>query len=111
MAANAFDQRRFGQRLQKAIEKSEIRKVRLAGELKVNPSRISEWIRGKRVPSIQQLPALARILDADLHWLITGHPAPTGPTDALIEEAVRAAPVLQALAARADALADVTASP
>ena len=111
MAANAFDRRRFGQRLQKAIKKAEIRKVRLAGELKIDPSRISEWIAGTQVPSIQQLPTLARLLDADLHWMITGRPAPTGPTAALVEEAVRAAPVLQALAERADALADVAASP
>jgi transcriptional regulator with XRE-family HTH domain len=110
MTANMFDRQRFGQRLQKAIDKADIRKVRLAGELKLDPSRISEWIHGKQVPSVQQLPTLARLLHTDLHWLITGHPAPTGPTDALVEEAVRAAPVLQALAERADALADVPGS-
>lgn len=106
MAVTTFDRPRFGARLKKAIGKAGIRQVRLASELGLDPSRVSDWVHGRETPRVDQLPTLARLLDVDLHWLITGHPAPTGATDALVDAALSAAPALQRLAERAGALAD-----
>jgi transcriptional regulator with XRE-family HTH domain len=106
MSATAFSRPRFGGRLKKAIREAGLRQGSVAKELGLDPSRISEWIHGKEIPKVEQLPTLARLLDVDLHWLITGHPAPTGAADALVEAALRAAPTLQPLAEQAGALAD-----
>jgi transcriptional regulator with XRE-family HTH domain len=110
MAATAFSRPRFGGRLRKAIGKAGIRQASVAKELGLDPSRISDWVHGREAPKLEQLPTLAHLLGVDLHWLITGHPAPTGAADALVDAALRAAPALQTLAERAGALADISES-
>lgn len=110
MVSSSFDRHRFGQRLKKAISDAGMRNGELAAAMGLDPSRISEWTHARALPRVEQLPRLARELDTDLHWLITGRPAPTGPTDALVGEAVNALPTLTALAERARAVADVAHS-
>lgn len=42
-----------------------------------NPSQISRYESGKSFPNIPALEKIAEVLNADLHWLITGNPTPS----------------------------------
>jgi transcriptional regulator with XRE-family HTH domain len=102
---DGFDGHSFASRLREARLRADIRQVAIADAMGTSPSRVSDWMRGKQVPKIQQLPQLARLLNVDLHWLVTGRERPVSGAVALIDEVVRATPTLRALAERGQALA------
>ena len=105
MSTVGFSTQQFAVRLRDALGRSGRRNADVARELDISPNRVSEWLNAKQVPKLAQLPALARALDVDLHWLITGRDRYPAATAAVIDELVQATPTLQALAERGHDLA------
>ena len=103
--SSAFDRQMFGSRLRDSFKGAERSHVEVAAHLRVSPNRVSEWVTGKGVPSVDQLAALVPLLDVDLHWLITDCERPAAGARALIRDLARVAPTLKALAERGQALA------
>jgi transcriptional regulator with XRE-family HTH domain len=101
----AFNRQTFATRLRDALTRAELHNADVARALQINPNRVSEWVTARQVPKLEQLSALARFLDVDLHWLITGRDRTATGTAVLIDELVRATPTLQALAERGHELA------
>jgi transcriptional regulator with XRE-family HTH domain len=71
----------------------------VASAIGVNPNRLSEWCTARQVPKLHQVVELARSLDVELDWLLTGRTSTDVDRD-LVDELVRATPVLRALAER-----------
>ncbi len=104
MSSEAFD-KHFSARLRQARESADIRQGLIADHLHVRQSTVSDWMHAKHLPGIGQLAQLADLLEVDLHWLITGRERPS-PQEELVNDIVRAAPMLQMLAERGKALAE-----
>lgn len=67
----------FGERLRFAREKRGIGREELAHQLGLkDSSQISRYETDKGFPSIPGLQALGSALTVDIHWLVTGEPAP-----------------------------------
>jgi transcriptional regulator with XRE-family HTH domain len=62
----------FAKRLRFAISQKGIPKARLAQSVGVLPPQISNWLAGKYLPSSNNLRLLAKELDAEPDWLLTG---------------------------------------
>lgn len=62
----------IGERLRHARQCAGLGQVETARRLKVDQTTVSGWERGRSVPRADVLRKLARILDADLLWLLTG---------------------------------------
>ncbi len=67
----------FGQRLRKLRKEHGLSQDKLAKKLGYKTSvSISKTESGITPPDIRVLAKIAKVLDADLHWLITGKPSP-----------------------------------
>ncbi len=62
----------FAQRLRHAMEDKSITAYRLAKELGVHQTTIKNWLDGKGEPHLAQLKRIAKILNADIIYLISG---------------------------------------
>lgn len=62
----------FAQRLKQAMEDKSITAYRLAKELGVHQTTIRNWLDGKGEPHLAQLKRIAKILNADIIYLISG---------------------------------------
>lgn len=62
----------FAQRFKQAMENKSITAYRLAKELGVHQTTIKNWVDGKGEPHLNQLKQIAKILDADIIYLISG---------------------------------------
>ena len=71
----------FGYWLQQQIDSREMSRAEFARRLKRNPSRISEWINGKRIPDPASCDLIADALNLDLDLVLfqAGHRPMTQP--------------------------------
>ncbi len=68
----------LGERLKASRERLGLNQSKLAAQLNFSsPTVVSRFERGERLPSTETLIRLAELHDIDLHWLLTGKPAPT----------------------------------
>ncbi len=68
----------LGERLKASRERLGLNQSRLASQLNFSsPTVVSRFERGERLPSTETLIKLAELHDIDLHWLLTGQPAPS----------------------------------
>lgn len=65
----------FAQRFKQAMENKSITAYRLAKELGVHQTTIKNWVDGKGEPHLNQLKQIAKILNADIVYLISGQSA------------------------------------
>jgi transcriptional regulator with XRE-family HTH domain len=99
-----FDPEGFGARLRRAIERDETNQSKLAVRIGQPRSRVSEWVCGKRVPSLQDVIAMAGELRVSLDWLVTGVESTT-PERAVVDELAQLAPSLLPIVSQAERLA------
>ena len=66
------DREAFGQRLREAIERSPLSQKELAAQLRISENTLSNYATGKRVPDALLAGVIARSLDVDALWLLTG---------------------------------------
>ena len=104
MTKSGFDPENFGARLRRAIERAETSQSRLAEKIGQPRSRVSEWVRGKRVPRLQDVIAIATELRVSLDWLVTGT-VTTTPERAVVDELAQLAPALLPIVSQAERLA------
>lgn len=62
----------FAQRLRQAMESKSITMYRLAKELGVHQTTIKNWLDGKGGPNLGQVQQIAKVLSADVVYLISG---------------------------------------
>lgn len=74
MSGNKPRAQSFAERLEWALVHDERSKGEIAAAAGVNPSRLSEWTGGKKVPKVDNVEALARVMATWLNagWLLTG---------------------------------------
>lgn len=104
MTQSTFDADGFGERLRRAIERGETNQSKLAAKIGQPRSRVSEWVHGKRVPSLEDVIRLAGALRVSMDWLVTGAESAT-PERAVVDELAQLAPSLLPLVSRAERLA------
>lgn len=80
----------FAQRLKQAMADRSITMYRLAKELGVHQTTIKNWLDGKGEPHLRQLQQIARILDADIIYLISGQTSAEVERGILIQAAAEA---------------------
>jgi len=60
----------LGARIRARREKRGLKQTDIAAALQISPQAVSKWERGENAPDIAQLPALARLLDVSIDWLL-----------------------------------------
>lgn len=63
----------IGTRLRRARDAAALSRRQVAQALDCTEDAVMRWERGDTSPSAERLVALARVLDADAAWLLTGH--------------------------------------
>lgn len=66
----------ISKRVRTALEASGLQQKRLAAKVSMAPDALSRALSGKRGFAADELAQIARLLDADVHYLITGEPDP-----------------------------------
>lgn len=79
-----------GERIQAARKKAGMKQSDLAKKLGVAVITIGQYERGKRVPNLGQLQAIARVLNADIVYLISGQTSAEVERGILIQAAAEA---------------------
>lgn len=102
--SNTFDASAFGDRLVRAIRREQLTQRKLAEAIGRPPSRVNDWIKGRRVPGVQDVMAIATALDVSTDWLLIGREART-PERVVVDELADLAPALAGVVARAERLA------
>jgi transcriptional regulator with XRE-family HTH domain len=100
---STFNRKAFATRLRDAIAESGHRQGDVAAAIGVNPNRLSEWCTARQAPKLHQVVELAEHLGTEIGWLLTGRSA-VGIDADVVDELVRATPVLRALAERGSEL-------
>ena len=54
------------------MERNDIRANKLCKDLGISESSVTDWKKGKAVPSVKALEKIAKYFDVSLDWLITG---------------------------------------
>jgi transcriptional regulator with XRE-family HTH domain len=78
----------FSERLAKSMESHRFNKSSLSRELGVTHSTVARWLAGS-VPSGDTLPALARILNVSVRWLMQGDDLPGSKDSSILDESTR----------------------
>lgn len=104
MSEREFDRSAFGGRLKAAIARSGLNQSAVAAQVGQPRSRVSEWVRGQRVPGVRDVMAMAGVLGVSLDWLVAGQ-EPPAPERAVVDDLARLAPDLVPLVDRAKQLA------
>lgn len=60
----------FAQRFREARKKKGLSVEKVAWALDIEPSSVNWWEMGRNNPRINRLPAIARLLDVSLDWLL-----------------------------------------
>lgn len=71
----------FGEKLRAALKSKEIKPVRLAEKLGINPSNVSKWLNGHDFPEEGRLPEICKVIGIEMSYFTEMHPAPAGPTN------------------------------
>jgi transcriptional regulator with XRE-family HTH domain len=99
-----FDPKGFGVRLRRAIDYADTNQSRLGAKIGQPRSRVSEWVHGKRVPSLPDVIAMAGELRVSLDWLVAGTESTT-PERTVVDELAQLAPSLLPIMSQAERLA------
>ena len=57
-------------RLAEAIEQSNMKKSQIAKELNIDPTQISSYVNGRKMPALDTLANLCKILDVDTNYIL-----------------------------------------
>ncbi len=57
-------------RLAEAIEQSNMKKSQIAKELNIDPTQISSYVKGRKMPALDTLANLCKILDVDTNYIL-----------------------------------------
>ena len=57
-------------RLAEAIEQSNMKKSQIAKELNIDPTKISSYVKGRKMPALDTLANLCKILDVDTNYIL-----------------------------------------
>ena len=57
-------------RLAEAIEQSNMKKSQIAKELNIDPTQISSYVKGRKMPALDTLANLCKILDVDKNYIL-----------------------------------------
>ena len=57
-------------RLAEAIEQSNMKKSQIAKELNIDPTQISSYVKGRKMPALDTLANLCKILDVETNYIL-----------------------------------------
>ena len=57
-------------RLAEAIEQSNMKKSQIAKELNIDPTQINSYVKGRKMPALDTLANLCKILDVDTNYIL-----------------------------------------
>lgn len=63
----------FGENVRSARDHLALTQRELGQRLDTDPMNVSRWERGKVMPNLDNLDALARALEVSIEWLVTDH--------------------------------------
>ena len=82
----------FADRLVKSIELSGHKQVHLAKKLEISKQAVNQWAQGKSVPSMHTIEQIAKFLNVDFLWLLSG--AGVEPVAETIKKQLENAPMV-----------------
>ena len=71
---NLVDYQKVGQRIQKLRKEKGLSQEQLSEQIGISLSFLGHIERGTRVASVETLARICKALDADMHYIVFGHP-------------------------------------